>query len=113
MSPDDLYYDDRGRVMSGKAAVAILENYPAIQDQILAWRSNTEAESQSRLALAGGVADAALGDITTVESSIARIDSAAENLDRLAGGAESAFGQAMCAFNAGQAARRARTADGR
>ncbi len=109
VSPDDLYYDDRGRVMSGKAAVAILENHPASQDQILAWRSNTEAESQARLELAGGVAGAAVGGTASAAAYADQAGSAWQNLERLDGGAESAFGQAVCVYNAAMAERRART----
>lgn len=109
-----LYFDDAGRVMSARAAIAILENHASSQDLILAWRSNTEAESQARSSTAAGVMGVAMaGDAATAESSVAKISSAQQNLDRLEGGAESAFASAVCAYNAGQAARRARSGGAR
>ena len=105
ITPDTPYYDDQGRVLSARAAVAVLENHPASQDLILAWRANTEAVSQSRLEVAGGVSGVLVGDAA---SGVGQVQSGSENLERLDGGAESAFAQAVCAFNAAQATRRAR-----
>lgn len=108
VTPTWLYYDDHGRVMSAKAAIAILQNHPASQDAIAAWRGDTQAQSQARMEVVGGVVGVAVGDPGTAASSADRTGAALENLDRLEGGPETAFAEAVCAFNASQAARRAR-----
>lgn len=109
VASDDLYYDDQGRVLSGRAAVAILQNHPASQDAIGAWRGDREAESQARMSVAVGVVGAATSSPATAASSVGRASSALDDLDSLDGGAETAFYEAVCAFNAAMANRRARS----
>lgn len=105
VTPSGLYYDDRGRVMSARAVIAILQNHHASQDAIAAWRGDTEAQSQARMEATFGVAGAVAGDPVR---GAANTSSALEDLSRLEGGPEAAFAEAVCAFNSAQAARRAR-----
>lgn len=108
VTPQGRYYDERGRVLSVSAVIAILQNHPASQDAIAAWRGGTEAQSQARAQAVVGVVGVAVGDPGTAARAAGQTGAALENLDRLDGGPDAAFAEAVCAFNASQAARRAR-----